>query len=59
MQITIREPSSAFTHFIAMMLALFASAPLLVKTALGSNGREFTAMCVLFSYTQQVPLIIV
>jgi hemolysin III len=33
MQITIREPGSAITHFIAMMLALFASAPLLVKAA--------------------------
>lgn len=46
MQITIREPSSAFTHLIAMMLALFAAAPLLVKTALNTNGREFVAMCV-------------
>ena len=28
MQITIREPGSALTHFIAMLLAAFAAAPL-------------------------------
>ena len=33
MQITIREPGSAFTHLFAMLLALIASTPLLVKTA--------------------------
>ena len=31
MQITIREPGSALTHFIGMMLAVFAAVPLLVK----------------------------
>lgn len=46
MQITIREPGSALTHLIAMMMALLASAPLLVKTALSSGGREFAAMCI-------------
>lgn len=46
MQITIRDPGSALTHLIAMMLALIASAPLLVKTALNAGGREFTAMCI-------------
>ena len=34
MQITIREPGSAITHFIGMMMAVFAAAPLLV-TPLG------------------------
>ena len=29
MQITIREPGSAITHFIAMMMAVFAAVPLL------------------------------
>ena len=29
MQITIREPGSAITHYIGMMLSLFAAAPLL------------------------------
>ena len=31
MQITIREPGSAITHFIGMMMAIFAAVPLLVK----------------------------
>ncbi len=46
MQITIREPGSAFTHLAAMMMALFSSAPLLVKTALGAGSSEFAAMCI-------------
>ena len=46
MQITIRDPGSALTHLIAMMMALVASAPLLVKTALNAGGREFIAMCI-------------
>lgn len=32
MQITIREPGSAITHFIAMMLAVLAGTPLLLKS---------------------------
>lgn len=46
MQITIREPGSAITHFIAMMMAVFATAPLLVKAGITSGGRSFTAMAV-------------
>lgn len=46
MQITIREPGSALTHFIAMMLAVFAAIPLLVKCGLHFAGHEFTAMCI-------------
>lgn len=46
MQITIREPGSAITHFIAMMLAVFASVPLLVKTAVTSGQRDFWAMTI-------------
>lgn len=46
MQITIREPGSAITHFIAMMLAVFAAVPLLVKTGISSGGREFAAMII-------------
>lgn len=40
MTITIREPGSAITHFIGMLLALGASAPILIKAALyfGSTG---------------------
>ncbi len=37
MQITIREPGSALTHFIAMMMALVAAVPLLVKAAGSPN----------------------
>ena len=40
MQITIREPGSAITHFIAMMMALCAAAPLLIKAALSSGRSE-------------------
>ena len=39
MQITIREPGSAITHFIAMMMAVFAATPLLTKAALSSDGK--------------------
>lgn len=46
MQITIREPGSALTHFIAMMLAVFAAVPLLLKAGLTSGMRSFTAMAI-------------
>ncbi len=46
MQITIREPGSAFTHFIGMMMAVFAAVPLLIKAAAASGSAAFTAMAV-------------
>ena len=46
MQITIREPGNALTHFIAMMLAVFASMPLLLKAGLTSGTRNMAAMTV-------------
>lgn len=46
MQITIREPGSAITHFIAMMMAVFASVPLLIKAFISSGNTAFTAMLV-------------
>ena len=46
MQITIREPGSALTHFIAMIMAVFASMPLLLKTGLSSGSRNMAAMMV-------------
>lgn len=46
MQITIREPGSAITHFIAMMLAVFASAPLLIKAGIADNHTCFYAMVI-------------
>lgn len=49
MQITIREPGSAITHFIAMMLAVFAAVPLLVKAGLSSGDQNFTAMLIFIS----------
>ena len=46
MQITIREPGSALTHFIAMMMAVFATVPLLIKAAVTSGERNFIAMAI-------------
>ncbi len=46
MQITIREPSNAITHFIAMMLAVFAAVPLLVKAGLSTDNSNFIAMVI-------------
>lgn len=46
MQITIREPGSAITHFIGMMMAVFAAVPLLVKAGITSDSRSFTAMAI-------------
>lgn len=46
MQITIREPGSAITHFIGMMMAVFAAVPLLVKTGTTSDSKSFTAMLI-------------
>ena len=46
MQITIREPGSAITHFIGMMMAITAATPLMVKVALESDSTAFAAMAV-------------
>lgn len=46
MQITIREPGSALTHFIGLLLTLFASVPLLIKTGICTGGKSFPAMVV-------------
>ena len=46
MQITIREPGSAITHFIAAMLAVFASTPLLIKAAVSNDSVAFVAMSI-------------
>ncbi len=46
MQITIREPGSALTHFIAMIMAVFAATPLLVKAALSDTGNALFAMSI-------------
>lgn len=46
MQITIREPGSALTHYIAMMLAVFASIPLLTKAGITSGPISFLSMAI-------------
>ena len=46
MQITIREPGSAITHFIGMMMAVFAAVPLLVKAGITSGGRCLVALTI-------------
>ncbi len=46
MQITIREPGSAITHFIGMMMAVFAAIPLLVKAGLSSGTTNLSAMAI-------------
>ena len=46
MQITIREPGSAITHFIGMMMAIVAATPLMVKVALDADFTACIAMAV-------------
>ena len=46
MTITIREPGSALTHFFGMVLAIFASTPLLIKAALDAGRTGFIAAAV-------------
>ncbi len=46
MQITIREPGSAITHFIALMMAVFAAMPLLVKAGLSGSSLNAGAMMI-------------
>ena len=46
MQITIREPGSAITHYIGMMMAMIAAVPLLIKASLSQNMLCITAMMI-------------
>lgn len=46
MQITIREPGSAITHFIGMMMAIFATTPLLVKAAMDPGAGGLISLAV-------------
>lgn len=46
MQITIREPGSAITHFIGMMMAIIAATPLMVKAAVSADHIVFIALAV-------------
>ena len=50
MQISIREPGSAITHFAAMLMAMGAAIPLLIKAS--SYGSIYTiAMFSVLCYT--------
>ena len=46
MQITIREPGSAITHYIGMMMALIAAVPLVIKASLSQNMLCIVAMVI-------------
>jgi len=46
MQITIREPGSAITHFIGMMMAVLAAMPLLAKAGMTGSNIAVAAMMV-------------
>lgn len=46
MQITIREPGSAITHFIGMLMAVIAAMPLLAKAGLSGSRTAVEAMMV-------------
>lgn len=46
MSITIREPGSAITHFIGLIMAVLATAPLLIKAAVNSGPDSLRAMSV-------------
>ncbi|MFR4350142.1 MAG: PAQR family membrane homeostasis protein TrhA [Roseburia sp.] len=46
MQITIREPGSAITHFVGMLMAVLAAMPLLAKAGLSGSLITVTAMMI-------------
>lgn len=46
MQITIREPGSAITHFVGMLLAVLAAMPLLAKAGLTGSVTAVEAMMI-------------
>ena len=46
MKITIREPGSALTHYIAMILAMFGAVPLLMKATYSQDISHVVAMLI-------------
>ncbi len=46
MQINIREPGSAITHYIGMMLSLLAAIPLIIKASASHIAKAPAAMCI-------------
>ena len=58
----IKEPGSAITHFIGMLMAIFAAVPLLIKAAHEPSRIYIISLAIYaaasFYYTRQVRLII-
>lgn len=46
MKFKLKDPGSAITHFIAMILAILATAPLLIKAASDAGGLQIAALAV-------------
>jgi len=46
MKITIREPGSAITHYIAMMMAMLGAVPLLIKATMSHDIKHVVAMLI-------------
>lgn len=46
MKLNVKDPGSALTHFIAMILAVLAAAPLLIKAALSADRLHVAALAV-------------
>ena len=46
MQLTIREPGSAITHFIACLMTAIAASPLLIKAQNGVTTIALTIFCI-------------
>ena len=46
MNIKLREPGSALTHLIAMIMASIATIPMLIKSAFDGGGYYVTASCI-------------
>ena len=46
MKITIREPGSAITHYIAMMMAMIAAIPLVIKATMSQDNIHVIAMLI-------------
>lgn len=49
MTITIREPGSAITHLLAMLMTMFGATPLLIRAVLSGDGIMFMAMIIFVS----------
>ena len=46
MKLHLKDPGSAITHFIGMLMALFAAFPLLIKAAAHSDNRYLFSMAI-------------